>query len=242
MSNQQLQPNDCHYTQRQAVLKHLEPTELNYCVSLAWDWSFRGTTQYGIDKLLSSTLSAALFNREHNLPSLGIPERSTFCLGRKLKSKSNPMSMKEKKKISAGILPTLKSIREFYDHAIVEVLENGVTNHGFRAIGGEAAANIIRYVCLDLCSYRSLSIQEQGDPDPKCSICSYELSNHYIVKKTPKKNVTLICLRCIVSGECRVTNQKKAPTLFLCYTIMSQEREQKILNTISEIVSADEKA
>lgn len=89
MSLTPLPKHDCHYTLRsQTISSHDWTATEPICVSVAWDWMFKGVTKEGINEELTSTLQCAKLNREHNLQSLAIPETSILQMARRFLAES----------------------------------------------------------------------------------------------------------------------------------------------------------
>lgn len=75
---------DCHAELRAQVLQKSEnPWVEQKCVSVAWDWEFKGVTAEGINRELASTLECSKLNREHNVQSLAVPETSILFMARR---------------------------------------------------------------------------------------------------------------------------------------------------------------
>lgn len=83
LSPSYLDQNDCHAVLRREIwrIHGLKDTE-QLCVSIAWDWMFRGVTSDGANRELSSVLECAELNRRHRVQSLGIPETSLLRMAR----------------------------------------------------------------------------------------------------------------------------------------------------------------
>jgi len=73
-----LSRDDCHFNLREAVLQRSagKPISETLCVSVAWDWMYRGATPDGINREVSTMLECASLNRLHGAQSLAIPETS----------------------------------------------------------------------------------------------------------------------------------------------------------------------
>ena len=71
-----LPQEDCHFTLRNS-LKEEHPwgdnTEIN-CVSIAWDWMYRGVTSAGINREVAVMLECSASNRLNGTQALAIPE------------------------------------------------------------------------------------------------------------------------------------------------------------------------
>ena len=59
----------------------LDPSKL-LCVSIAWDWMFKGVTSEGINREVSSILECARLNQYHKQQSLAIPEAALLFLAK----------------------------------------------------------------------------------------------------------------------------------------------------------------
>lgn len=68
-----LSPEDCHASIRD---EYTCPRTEEACVSISWEWMFRGMSPEGINREVLAALEAAIRNRQQKLPSLGIPELS----------------------------------------------------------------------------------------------------------------------------------------------------------------------
>lgn len=75
MSTSNLPPTDCHSKLRQKNIEKLKlGTSEQICISVAWDWMYRGVTSEGINREIVSTLDCAELLRHHRTQSLAIPE------------------------------------------------------------------------------------------------------------------------------------------------------------------------
>jgi len=76
MSCSQLEANDCHSVIRPKVMKNCKITKDVVCMSVAWDWMYRGKTYEGIKEEVVQTLDSVRLARDHNIQSLAIPQLS----------------------------------------------------------------------------------------------------------------------------------------------------------------------
>lgn len=76
MSRSLLEANDCHSTIRAQVIKDRNITKDVVCMSVAWDWMYRGKTCEGIKEEVVQTLDSVKLARDHNTQSLAIPQLS----------------------------------------------------------------------------------------------------------------------------------------------------------------------
>jgi hypothetical protein len=94
VTNEPLPADDCHAKLRanlmipgtnEPVIGPGKPEVL--CVSVAWDWMFRGVTAPGINREIVNTIECAALNRKHGAMSLAIPELSLIQMARTLAPK-----------------------------------------------------------------------------------------------------------------------------------------------------------
>ena len=79
-----LPSSDCHADLRAAILEKSEnPSIEQTCISVAWDWEFKGATAEGINREMTSTLECSKLNREQNVQSLAVPETSILFMARR---------------------------------------------------------------------------------------------------------------------------------------------------------------
>lgn len=131
---------DCHFELRNAILNSKDQPTEDICFSVAWDWMFKGVTDEGINREVSSIFECSRLNREHYLPSLAIPETSLLFLAKESIAKnrteqergtSNPlfgMSIPPPKKtwssepealtVLSGILPSLQYVVNRHSSAV----------------------------------------------------------------------------------------------------------------------------
>ena len=84
---------DCHAELRAQVLQESKtPWVEQRCMSVAWDWEFKGVTAEGINRELVSTLECSKLNREHNVQSLAVPETSILFMARRYVSEYEQLS------------------------------------------------------------------------------------------------------------------------------------------------------
>ena len=76
MSCSQLEANDCHSAIRPQVIKDFNITKDVVCMSVAWDWMYRGNTCEGIKEEVVQTLDSVKLARDHNTQILAIPQLS----------------------------------------------------------------------------------------------------------------------------------------------------------------------
>jgi hypothetical protein len=77
-----LPTSDCHAELRAKSL----PSRDDLCVSVAWDWQYRGVTSEGINREIAASLECAAYNRANKKRSLAIPETALLQIVRTLPS------------------------------------------------------------------------------------------------------------------------------------------------------------
>eukprot|EP00980_Cylindrotheca_fusiformis_P021651 scaffold8505_cov130-Cylindrotheca_fusiformis.AAC.17 len=82
MSASVLPDDDCHKELRQSTIDEHDLSGEQLCISLAWDWMYRGKSAAGINREICTALEAATLNRKMRRLSLGIPEFSLFQMAR----------------------------------------------------------------------------------------------------------------------------------------------------------------
>ena len=81
LSSTSLHETDCHHDLRRDIVQSLGNKD-HLCISIAWDWMFKGVTSEGINREVSSILECARLNRRHSLQSLAIPETALLFLAK----------------------------------------------------------------------------------------------------------------------------------------------------------------
>jgi len=78
-----LHEHDCHSELRNNLMQQKSKDKHMFvdclCVSIAWDWTYRGLSSEAINREVSSMLECASLNRERVSRSLAIPETSLLC-------------------------------------------------------------------------------------------------------------------------------------------------------------------
>ena len=139
MATSKLPEWDCHAKQRQKLIesKGIEGQE-KFCISIAWDWMYRGITSAGINKEVCTILEGASLNRKNNVTSLAIPELALLQMAKAVPSRSlntvsslsflNDLEKKEKQnlfyespkeEICRGIYPGLSIVVRQHVNALI---------------------------------------------------------------------------------------------------------------------------
>ena len=197
-----LPDHDCHSKLRNEIIheRHHKKLPLNdsLCVSVAWDWTYRGFTSEGINREVSSMMECAALNRERGAQSLAIPETSLLFTAKFFFARANeafkvtnvdfmlpwngyqnasslrflpPLSL-EPVSVLRGILPSLSHLVARHKAAVENAKQS--------AAGGE---NHLRFSpplypdCWE--NPRQFSIDPYGN-DFFCRLCQEELANVYM--------------------------------------------------------------
>lgn len=114
LSTHQLAGNDCHATLRADLVKRMNLEEAQVCISVAWDWMYRGVSEGGIAREVSATMTCASLNRLKPIKSLGMIELPLLLLSRSIcdsKSEQVKGGYQPSKEVTCrGILPGLRLI------------------------------------------------------------------------------------------------------------------------------------
>jgi hypothetical protein len=62
--------------------------EEKLCVSVAWDWMYRGVTQAGINREVCTVLEGSTLNRQNDVTSLAIPELALLQMAKSIPARS----------------------------------------------------------------------------------------------------------------------------------------------------------
>ena len=117
LSTHKLPDEDCHAKLRANFVEMENPANEQLCISLAWDWMYRGVTEAGISREICATLACTRLNRLNKLKSLAIPEVSLLHMSRSIclepnngkKTKAQPYRPAPEV-ICRGILPSLRLV------------------------------------------------------------------------------------------------------------------------------------
>jgi hypothetical protein len=116
LSPSHLHDRDCHYTLREEILPSVG-SEGFTCVSVAWDWMFKGVTSEGINREVASILECARLNQKHSVQSLAIPETALISLAKEhavrlqIQNRGKASGfVPDSKTILRGILPSLQFV------------------------------------------------------------------------------------------------------------------------------------
>jgi hypothetical protein len=94
LSNHKLPADDCHATLREMLVQEENLEKEQLCISVAWDWMYRGVTAPGINREVCATLECAGLNRRNKKMSLAIPELSLLHMSRSILSE-DPLCNKD---------------------------------------------------------------------------------------------------------------------------------------------------
>lgn len=208
LSNEPLPPTDCHAELRANLVKPGTSEKVVgpgkpeiLCISVAWDWMFRGVTAKGINREIVSSLECAALNRKYGVLSLAIPELSLIQMARTLAPKPDEKTappgayresmigfelpaidegqnykgfMPSPSVICKGIFPALQYVvkQHIYAMNVAESLKSKSFERCKRVSVAKRPNTSENPVCFALDPY--------GNSDFFCKLCSKELSNVYL--------------------------------------------------------------
>jgi len=194
MATASLPASDCHSHLRKALIKEENITGEVVCLSIAWDWMYRGYTIDGMNNELESALLCAKLNQKHKKLSLAITETSILHSALVAVSQFEQSRSEDKRKVEniiplafctsplvqnvpspltilKGIQPSLKRILEGHEEALVNA-------ERCRTKGAKQQTTIFTtpnaYQNPDL-----FDLDAYGDGF-FCKLCNHELSNTYM--------------------------------------------------------------
>ena len=191
MSTASLPDSDCHAQLRRSVIESQGIAgEEKLCVSVAWDWMYRGVTPEGINREVSTVLEASTLTRRNGVTSLAIPELSLLQMAKaiparspasergisflgaleKRKGKSASIYDSAKEEICRGIYPALCVVVGQHVRAL-NVKESNSTQKGKRLS--------IAKIPDTQENPQTCPLDPYGNSDFQCKLCRKELSNVY---------------------------------------------------------------
>lgn len=215
MSTTKLPEWDCHAERRRNVVgsKGIAGEE-KMCVSVAWDWMYRGVTPAGINREISTMLECSTLNRRNEVTSLAIPELSLLQMAKSVPARSLNTTRKisfldalEKKEKKVSIY---ESTKEDICKGIFPGLCIVVGQH-IRALNVKESRSTEKGVRLSIAKIpdtqenpQTCPLDPYGDSDFQCKLCRKELSNVYFhcdgCEKLLSKDFN-ICRGCYLQGK-----------------------------------------
>jgi hypothetical protein len=178
------------------VIQEEKLKEEQMCISVAWDWMFRGASATGINREISSVIEATILNRKQGKVSLAIPELSllrmarmyptsevdlpaemSFCQfisGSGSGSDDDPKPFEPSKtEVCLGILPALRHVVGQH----VSSMEMASQTKSKSTARGERVTIAKRPNTAE--NPQAYPVDPYGNSDFMCKLCSKELSNVY---------------------------------------------------------------
>jgi hypothetical protein len=166
LGNTKLPDSDCHAQQRNLHFDQKGIGAERMCISLAWDWIYRGVSPGGINREVCTVLEGSLLNKKHTVKALAISELCLLQMGNFI-----PETTKEPEltAICTGILAGLRFV---------------VSSHVAELAEAQETAKKCKYVTLlpspdTRDDPASSPVDPYGNADYICKICGRELSNLY---------------------------------------------------------------
>jgi len=215
MSTTKLPEWDCHAELRRNVVESKGIAgEEKMCVSVAWDWMYRGVTPAGINREISTVLEGSTLNRRNEVTSLAIPELCLLQMAKSVPARSLNTTRRisfldalEKKEKKASIY---ESTKEDICKGIFPGLCIVVGQH-IRALNVKESKSTEKGVRLSIAKIpdtqenpQTCPLDPYGDSDFQCKLCRKELSNVYFhcdgCEKLLSKDFN-ICRGCYLQGK-----------------------------------------
>lgn len=233
MSTSKLPEWDCHAEHRRNLIESKGIAgEEKLCVSIAWDWMYRGVTPAGINREVCTVLEGSTLNRRNGVTSLAIPELALLQMAKSVPARSltSPRGIsflgafeKKEKRVSVyestkaeiceGIYPGLCIVVGQHIHAL-NVKESKSTEKGARLS--------IAKIPDTQENPQTCPLDPYGDSDFACKLCRKELSNVYFhcdgCEKLLSKDFN-VCRGCYLQGKFKMkvqmhpSNPKRHATL-----------------------------
>lgn len=233
MSTSKLAEGDCHAERRRSIVesKGIAGTE-QLCVSVAWDWMYRGVTSRGINREMCTVLEGSTLNRRNGVTSLAIPELSLLQMAKTIPAMN---SNTEQNGSFLGALGAKEKINGIYESTKTEIC-NGiypglsfVVGQHIKALNVEESTSTMKGERLSIAKIpdtqedpQSCPLDPYGDSDFECKLCRKELSNVYFhcdgCEKLLSKDFN-ICRGCYVQKKFMIkvqmhpSNPKRHATL-----------------------------
>ena len=233
MSTTKLPEWDCHVQRRQTIIQSKDIAgEEKLCVSVAWDWMYRGVTSEGINREVCTVLEASALNRRNEVTSLAIPELSLLQMAKSIPARV----LTPKKGISfLGALEKEKNRTSVYDSTKAEICKGiypalcVVVGQHVRALNVKESKSRQKGERLSIAKIpdtqenpQACPLDPYGNSDFQCKLCSKELSNVYFhcdgCEKLLSKDFN-ICRGCYLQGKFEIkvqmhpSNPKRHATL-----------------------------
>ena len=215
MSTSKLPELDCHAEQRRKLVesKGIEGEE-KLCVSVAWDWMYRGVTAEGINREVCTVLEGSTLNRRNGVTSLAIPELSLLQMAKSIPARSlttkygaSFLDALEKKKRNKSCYESTKEeiCRGIYPSLCIVV---GQHIHALNVKGSQSTEKGARLTIAKIPDTQEnpqlCPLDPYGDSDFECKLCRKELSNVYFhcdgCEKLLSKDFN-ICRGCYLQGK-----------------------------------------
>jgi hypothetical protein len=237
MSTSALRDDDCHKELREKVIEEHCLSGEELCISIAWDWMYRGISTTGINREVCTILEASILNRKMRRVSLGIPEFSLFQMakmfppaqtsistklngiirfGKPMQQASKPSDSSKAITVCRGILPSLKHVLKQQVSAM-KLAAQGASQSRERGKRVTIAKRPNTHENTDV-----FPLDPYGIDGFSCKLCSKELSNIYYhcdgCEKVLSKDFN-ICQQChkeklfMITVQMHPNNPKRHSTL-----------------------------
>jgi hypothetical protein len=175
-----LPEHDCHAKLREKVLSQFSEkqlSDLSICISIAWDWTFRGITAEAIHDELFSMFECAALNQKNSARSLAIPETSLLHTAKVLLSRLKPpvrpigddalirfaslntplhsstFPEQEAFTILKGILPLLSTVVILHKTSVDKAKKEGDTRHPKLSVANTGMTSFAKFAFMSFLIY-----------------------------------------------------------------------------------------
>lgn len=202
VSNRALPPTDCHAALREILVRDgtnekvvgMDKPEL-LCISVAWDWMYRGTTVSGMNREIVNCLECAALNRRYGVQSLAIPELSVLQMAKTLvpMTDENPLNSvsllgfhdESGDFADKGYMPKFSTICKGIFGALQYVVKQHI--YAMNHAENKKCKSFERCKRVSVASKPNawenphlFALDPHGNSDFFCKLCQKELSNVYL--------------------------------------------------------------
>jgi hypothetical protein len=201
MSTSPLPPTDCHAQLRSDVVVKEGLSGEHRCVSVAWDWMYRGVTTGGINREVCAVVEATILNQKNGVVSLAIPEFSLLHMAKEAVAPTPvepfgsgcflrriPHCIEAKKDFSLATRALYDASREEICQGILPGLRHVVRGHvsslsaateDKKSATGRGERLLVERKPDTQPNPAIHPVDPLGNADFSCRLCSKELSNVY---------------------------------------------------------------
>lgn len=219
--------SDCHAKLRQATTELPNfASEGALCISVAWDWMFRGSSSQGTNREVVSILECAALNRQEKKQSLAIPELCVLQMAKTMTSErffstqqtTNQFPMFRNSRMAAvredfravlrGLLPSLRFLVKQQVLVTQAVKQQVLATQAVKRRASSKLSVAKRPNSWE--NPTTFLVDPYGVSDFFCKLCHVELSNVYMHCDGCEELLSCdfnICVKCHSQGAYRANIQ-----------------------------------